>query len=112
MSSEVKPSSVSRDRSAPAAITRAAAIRSETRTMPSIALLRWQNERMNRLADIESHCAATFALAAPIPFLAEENMRGYAMLLSGHFQGFCRDLYTECAQVFASTSAAVLQAAI
>jgi hypothetical protein len=26
-------------------------------------------------------------------------MQGYVMLVSGHFQGFCRDLYTECAQL-------------
>lgn len=32
------------------------------------------------------------------------------MLLSGHFQGLCRDLYTECAQVFASKLPAALQA--
>src|SRR5947209_2538169 len=25
------------------------------------------------------------------------------MLVSGHFQGYCRDLYTECSQVCAST---------
>lgn len=34
--------------------------------------------------------------------LAEESVQGYVMLLSGHFQGFCRDLYTECAQLCAA----------
>jgi hypothetical protein len=31
--------------------------------------------------------------------LLDENLRGYVVLLSAHFQGFCRDLYTEAAQV-------------
>jgi hypothetical protein len=36
--------------------------------------------------------------AVPAP-LAQESLQGYVMLLSGHFQGFCRDLYTECTQI-------------
>jgi hypothetical protein len=31
------------------------------------------------------------------------------MLVSGHFQGFCRDLYTECSQICASAVPAGLQ---
>jgi hypothetical protein len=34
--------------------------------------------------------------------LIDENLRGYVVLLSAHFQGFCRDLYTEAAQIIAS----------
>lgn len=34
------------------------------------------------------------------------------MLLSGHFQGFCRNLYSECAQIFALRAPASLQATI
>ena len=29
----------------------------------------------------------------------DENLRGYVLLLSAHFQGYCRDLYTECSQI-------------
>jgi hypothetical protein len=70
--------------------------------MPSVSLLRWQNDRMPRLAAIAAHCLATAALAPPGPLLAEESLRSYVMLLSGHFQGFCRDLYMECSQTCAS----------
>lgn len=70
--------------------------------MPSASLLRWQNDRMPRLTEIETQCAASLVLAPPQPNLVEENLRGYVLLLSAHFQGFCRDLYTECAYVVVS----------
>jgi hypothetical protein len=44
--------------------------------------------------------------------LVEESLQGYAMLLSGHFQGFCRDLYTECAQLCAAAVPAGMVAAV
>ncbi len=80
--------------------------------MPSASLLRWQNDRRSRLAEVDAHCAAAAALAPPRPLLAEESLRAYAMLLSGHFQGFCRDLYVECVQIFATHVPAHLQGAV
>lgn len=80
--------------------------------MSSIALQHWQNDRGARLTEIETHCAAAAVLVPPNALLAEESLRGYAMLLSGHFQGFCRDLYTECMQVFALHAPLPLQATI
>ncbi|HKI34038.1 MAG TPA: HEPN domain-containing protein [Gemmataceae bacterium] len=70
--------------------------------MPSASWLRWQNERMPRLAEVDGQCAASLVLAPPLPNLVDENLRGYVLLLSAHFQGFCRDLYTESALVVAS----------
>src|ERR1700722_10232214 len=67
--------------------------------MPSASLLRWRNDRMPRLAEIDAQCAACLALVPPPPNLVEENLRGYVLLLSAHFQGLCRDLYAECAQI-------------
>ncbi len=67
--------------------------------MSSASLFRWQNDRMNRLADIDGQCDASHKLAPPNPLLVDENLRAYALLLSAHFQGYCRDLYTECAQI-------------
>jgi hypothetical protein len=78
----------------------------------SVFLQRWQNDRKPRLAEVNAHCAAAAALAPPNALLAEESLRGYVMLLSGHFQGFCRDLYTEGAQIFAANVPAALQTAI
>lgn len=70
--------------------------------MPSQALLRWQADRALRLTEIDTQCAASLTAGVPNPRLADENPRGYVVLLSAHFQGFCRDLYTECAQVISS----------
>lgn len=83
--------------------------------MPSAALTRWQIDRMTRLAHSDMHCAGLFApLAAPgmTPPLAQESLQGYVMLISGHFQGFCRDLYTECAQLCAAAVPAAMQTTI
>jgi hypothetical protein len=80
--------------------------------MPSASLQHWQNHRMPRLQQIETQCAASLALAPPNPHLTEENLRGYVVLLSAHFQGFCRDLYTEAAQIIASKVRPTLQVLI
>jgi hypothetical protein len=80
--------------------------------MPSVSLLQWQNDRMPRLTEVDIQCAASLALVRPQPNLIEENLRGYALLLSAHFQGFCRDLYTECAQIIVLKVRASLQALI
>ena len=68
--------------------------------MPSASLLRWRNDRMSRLGEVDAQCAVSLALVPP-PNLIDENLRGYVLLLSAHFQGFCRDLYTESAQIIA-----------
>ena len=80
--------------------------------MPSASLLRWQNDRLPNLSEIDAQCAASLALSPPNPRLAEENLRGYVVLLSAHFQGFCRDLHTEAAQVIASKVRSSLQTLI
>ena len=80
--------------------------------MPSASLLRWQKDRQLRLAEVDAHCAAAATLRPPNPLLAEESLRGYVMLLSGHFQGFCRNLYTECAQLCALRVPLALQATV
>lgn len=70
--------------------------------MPSNALQQWRADRLARLNQVEAQCATVLALAPPNPDLADEDLRGYVMLLSAHFQGFCRDLHTECVLVVAS----------
>jgi hypothetical protein len=44
--------------------------------------------------------------------LIDESLRGYVLLLSAHFQGFARDLYTECTEIIVSRVRASLQALI
>jgi hypothetical protein len=70
--------------------------------MPSASLLRWNNDRKPRLAQIDAQCQMTLTAAAPNPHLIDENLRGLVLALSAHFQGFCRDLYTESGQTLAS----------
>jgi hypothetical protein len=65
---------------------------------------------MPRLTAIDAQCAASLALAPPQPNLVEENRRSYVLLLSAHFQGFCRNLYAECAQVIVSRIRPTLRA--
>jgi hypothetical protein len=78
--------------------------------MPSASLLWWRNDLMPRLSEVDGQCAASLALAPPRPTLVEENLRGYVLLLSANFQGFCRTLYFECSQVVVSKVRASLQA--
>jgi hypothetical protein len=84
----------------------------EESVMPSIALQQWRNDRLPCLTEIDAQLAACQALAPPNPRLSEENLRGYIVLLSAHFQGFCRDLYTECAQIVVTRVRLSLQALI
>jgi hypothetical protein len=78
--------------------------------MPSAALTRWQNDRMLRLNEVDAHCAAVLALVPPNTNFLDETLRGFVLHLSAHFQGFCRDLYTECSQIWIAAIPAGLQA--
>lgn len=64
-----------------------------------MSLTQWRTGRLPSLLAVDARCTASLKAVPPNPVLAEENVRGYALLLSAHFQGFCRDLYTESAQV-------------
>ena len=79
--------------------------------MPSAAFTRWQNDRMPRLNEVDAHCAAVLALVPPNPTFLDETLRGFVLHLSAHFQGFCRDLYTECSQDWIAAIPAGPQAA-
>jgi hypothetical protein len=57
---------------------------------------------MPRLAEVDAQCAASLVLVPPQPNLVDENLRAYVLLLSAHFQGFCRDLYSECTLIIVS----------
>jgi hypothetical protein len=77
--------------------------------VPSAAFIRWQNDRMPRLAEVEVHCAAVSILAPPNPTFLDETLRGFVLHLSAHFRGFCRDLYTECSQIWIAAVPAALR---
>ncbi|AWM38672.1 hypothetical protein GobsT_31400 [Gemmata obscuriglobus] len=80
--------------------------------MPSTSLGVWRLTRMIHLQEVDLQCASSSLVSPPNPRLFEENVRGYGLLLSAHFQGFCRDLYSECAQVIASRVRITLQAMV
>jgi hypothetical protein len=65
---------------------------------------------MPRLNKVEAHSAAVLALIPPNATFLDETLRGFVLHLSAHFQGFCRDLYTECAQIWIAAIPAGFQA--
>jgi hypothetical protein len=79
--------------------------------VPSAAFIRWQNDRMPRLDQVDAHCAAILATVPPNPTFLDETLRGFVLHLSAHFQGYCRDLYTECSQIWIAAMPAGFQAA-
>lgn len=79
--------------------------------MPSAALTQWTNDRLPRLNEVEAHCAGVAAMVPPRPAFLDETLRGFVLHLSAHFQGFCRDLYTECSQKCIAAMPAGLQSA-
>jgi hypothetical protein len=78
--------------------------------VPSAAFTRWQNDRMQRLDEVEAHCTAVEGLIPANPRFLDETLRGFVLHLSAHFQGFCRDLYTECSQIWIAAIPAGFQA--
>lgn len=62
---------------------------------PSHALREWDTTRRGKLAKIEAQCVWAAGLLPADPELVAEHLRAYVTLLSAHFQGYCRDLYTE-----------------
>ncbi len=70
--------------------------------MPSIALTRWRTIRLPRLAELEAQVRAVRAAKPVKKAAAEEIARAYVLMLSGHFQGFCRELYSEAADALVS----------
>jgi adenosine deaminase len=70
--------------------------------MPSASLVGWINDRTPCLDEIDAQCSACNVAVPLNVLLLDENIRGYILLLSAHFQGYCRDLYTECTQFVAA----------
>src|SRR4051812_4398750 len=64
--------------------------------MPSSSLTRWRNQRGDALDEIENAHASVGGTARGRRFATQQINYSYAALLSSHFQGFCRDLHSEC----------------
>lgn len=66
--------------------------------MPSHSLNRWAGERAEALDEIESAHAVVGGTERGRRYATQQINYAYTALLSAHFQGFCRDLHTECVE--------------
>jgi hypothetical protein len=64
--------------------------------MPSHSLIRWNNERSAALDEIENAHVMVGGSERGRRIATQQINYSYATLLSSHFQGFCRDLHSEC----------------
>jgi len=64
--------------------------------MPSNSLKHWQSVRCRALDEIENAHATVGGTARGRRYATQQINYAYAALLSSHFQGFCRDLHSEC----------------
>ncbi len=64
--------------------------------MPSRSLIRWDGERAEALDEIENAHAMVGGTERGRRYATQQINYAYAGLLSSHFQGFCRDLHSEC----------------
>jgi len=64
--------------------------------MPSNSLVRWRGARAAALDEIEAAHASVGGSGPGRRYATQQINRAYAVLLASEFQGFCRDLYSEC----------------
>jgi len=68
--------------------------------------MKWRSERSDALDEIENAHAMVGGTARGRRYATQQINYSYAALLSSHFQGFCRDLHSECTDhIVASTPA-------
>jgi hypothetical protein len=64
--------------------------------MPSHSLTRWSGERAEALNEIEQAHVSVGGTERGRRYATQQINFSFAALLSGQFQGFCRDLHSEC----------------
>ena len=64
--------------------------------MPSKSLERWEKERAGELDELEAAHVAVGGSKRGRRFATQQVNHAYAVLLSSQFQGFSRDLHSEC----------------
>ena len=64
--------------------------------MPSRSLQKWKTERTSELDEIETAHTAIGGSGRGRRYATQQVNHAYAVLLSSQFQGFCRDLHSEC----------------
>ena len=73
--------------------------------MPSTSFATWQSIRANALNEIVAAHRMVGGIGRGRRFATQQINHAYAMLLSSQFQGFCRDLHTECVGFLAAQAA-------
>lgn len=63
--------------------------------MPSASLQLWQSERAVAIQEIQAAHASVGGTERGRRYATQQINQAYVMVLSGQFQGFCRDLHTE-----------------
>lgn len=69
--------------------------------MSSASLIKWSTERSEDLDEILSAHQSLGGSGPGRRFATQQINHAYAVLLASQFQGFCRDLHSECADHFA-----------
>ena len=64
--------------------------------MPSRSLQEWRTKRTNELDEIETAHTAIGGSGRGRRYATQQVNHAYVVLLSSQFQGFCRDLHSEC----------------
>src|SRR3954469_9077634 len=77
--------------------------------MPSNALLRWRDTRASALDEIQAAHTRVGGTERGRRYATQQINRAYAVLLSSEFQGFGRDLYSECVDHVVAAGPAHLQ---
>lgn len=68
--------------------------------MPSLSLQKWFAERAVALDDLENAHRSVRGSGPGARAAMQQVNQAYAVLLSAQFQGACRDLHSECADLF------------
>jgi len=74
--------------------------------MPSNSLLQWRGVRAAALDEIEEVHAHVGGTGPGRRYATQQINRAYAVFLSSEFQGFCRDLHSECIEHVVATAPA------
>jgi hypothetical protein len=80
--------------------------------MPSNSLLQWGGRRATVLDEVEAAHARVGGAERGRRYATQQINRAYAILLSSEFQGFGRDLYSECVDHVVAASPAPLRALV
>ena len=69
--------------------------------MSSVSLQKWNTVRRSALNEIEGAHRGIGGTTRGRRYATQQINQAYAVLLSSQFQGFCRDLHSECVDYFA-----------